>query len=116
MREFFTSGTVGGALGNQRIYPEIPVVVMPFQPGQANNGVCLERLGCGCRLVVLPQSFRQNPGIYMQALNRMSDMEIKSKISRLIDDPGTRRRLTAVKRLLGGYRGAETVAKILGET
>ena len=23
MREFFTSGTVGGALGNQRIYPEL---------------------------------------------------------------------------------------------
>jgi hypothetical protein len=28
MREFFTSGTVGGALGNQRIYPEIRIGII----------------------------------------------------------------------------------------
>lgn len=28
-----------------------PVFVLPLQPEQAQNGRCLERLGCGCRLI-----------------------------------------------------------------
>jgi hypothetical protein len=94
---------------------QIPVVVMPFQPEQAHNGVCLERLGCGCRLIP-PQPFRQNPGVYTDALNRMSDTEIKSKIGLLIGAPQTRERLAAVKHLLGAYNGAETVAGLLEES
>ena len=30
---------------------QVPVAVIPFQPEQAHNGVCLERIGCGVRLV-----------------------------------------------------------------
>jgi len=96
------------------LYHRIPVVVMPFQPEQAHNGVCLERLGCGGRLIP-PQPFRQNPGVYREALNRMSDTEIKSKISLLTDAPQTGERLAAVKQLLEGYNGAETVARLLEE-
>ena len=87
---------------------------MPFQPEQAHNGVCLERLGCGCRLIP-PQPFRQNPRVYTEALNGMSDTEIKSKISLLTDAPQTGERLAEVKQLLEGYNGAETVAKLLEE-
>jgi len=101
--------TVFEAIGHQ-----IPVVVVPFQPEQAHNGVCLERLGCGCRLIP-PQPFRQNPGVYTDALNRMSDTEIKSKISLLTGAGRTRERLAAVKQLLEGYNGAETVAGQLEE-
>ena len=96
------------------LYHKIPVVVMPFQPEQAHNGVCLERLGCGCRLIP-PQPFRQNPRVYTEALNRMSDTEIKSKISLLTDAPQTGERLAAVKQFLEGYNGAETVARLLEE-
>ena len=102
--------TVFEAIGHQ-----IPVVVMPFQPEQAHNGVCLEKLGCGCRLIQ-PQPFRQNPGVYTEALNRMSDTEIKSKISLLTGAHQTRERLAAVKQLLEGYNGAETVARLLEES
>ena len=96
------------------LYHKIPVVVMPFQPEQAHSGVCLERLGCGCRLIP-PRPFRQNPGVYTDALNRMSDTEIKAKICLLTDAPQTGERLAAVKQLLEGYHGAETVARLLEE-
>ena len=99
--------TVFDALSNNT-----PVVVMPFQPEQAHNGVCLERLGCGCRLVP-PQPFRQNPWVFTDALNRMSDDEIKSKISNLVDHPQTAVRLTRIKEILDRYKGAETLAAML---
>jgi hypothetical protein len=31
MRESFTSGTVGGASGNRRIYPELCLIISPTQ-------------------------------------------------------------------------------------
>ena len=98
----------------EALYHKIPVVVMPFQPEQAHTGVCLERLGCGTRLIP-PQPFRQNPRVYTEALKRMSDKEIKSKIRLCTDAPKTGERLAAVRRLLGGYNGAETVARLLVE-
>jgi hypothetical protein len=45
----------------------------------------------------------------------MSDTEIESKISPLTDAPHTGERLAAVKQLLEGYNGAETVARLLEE-
>ena len=96
------------------LYHQIPVVVMPFQPEQAHNGVCLERLGCGCRLIP-PQPFRQNPWIYTDALNRMTDREIKSKIHDLINNPKTARQLAQVKQLMMRYKGVDTIAKLLEE-
>jgi UDP:flavonoid glycosyltransferase YjiC (YdhE family) len=96
------------------LYHKIPVLVMPFQPEQAHSGVCLERLGCGSRLIPA-QPFRQNPGVYRQALNQMSDKEIKSKIGLVTGAPQIGKRLAAVKQLLKGYNGAETVARLLEE-
>lgn len=99
--------TVFDALSNST-----PIVVMPFQPEQAHNGVCLERLGCGCRLVP-PQPFRQNPWVFTDALNAMSDDEIKSKIKNLVDNPQTASRLAEIKEILDRYSGADTLAAML---
>ena len=99
--------TVFDALANNT-----PIVVMPFQPEQAHNGVCLERLGCGCRLVA-PQPFRQNPWAYTDALDRMSDDEIKSKIKSLVNNPQTPIRLAEVKEIINRYNGAEALAALL---
>jgi hypothetical protein len=92
----------------------VPVVVMPFHPEQAHNGVCLERIGCGRRLVP-PQPFRGDPNVYSEALNHMSDEEIKSKITGLINDPQTAKRLTEAERILGGYGGAGALIPMLEE-
>jgi UDP:flavonoid glycosyltransferase YjiC (YdhE family) len=94
------------------LYNKIPVVVMPFQPEQAHNGVCLERIGCGCRLVP-PQPFRQNPWVFIDALNRMSDYEIKSKVTNLVNNPQTAIRLAEVKEVLDRYNGPKALAAML---
>ncbi len=99
--------TVFDALSNNT-----PIVVMPFQPEQAHNGVCLERLGCGCRLIP-PQPFRQNPWVFTDALNAMSDDEIKSKIKNLVNNPQTASRLAEIKEILDRYNGADTLAAML---
>ncbi len=101
--------TVFEALQNK-----VPAVVMPFQPEQAHNGVCLERMGCGTRLIP-PRPFQGNPGVYIEALERMSDEEIRSKINGLMRDPMTEKRLSEASAIIGRYTGAETVADLLEE-
>jgi|GEM_PF-1484048 len=94
---------------------EVPVVVMPFQPEQAHNGVCLERMGCGTRLVP-PQPFQGNPSIFIDALGRMTDEEIGSKVDGLVQNPMTKRRLTEAREIIGRYGGIEKIADVLGES
>ena len=82
----------------------VPVVVMPFQPEQAHNGVCLERLGCGIRLVP-PYPFQGNPQVYIEALANMSDADIASRITALVEDPRLADSLARVKTMLARYGG-----------
>jgi UDP:flavonoid glycosyltransferase YjiC (YdhE family) len=89
-----------------------PVLVMPFQPEQAHSGVCLERMGCGARLIP-PQPFQGDPAVYINAFNRMTDNEIKSKILRLTGNPQIKDRLSAVSEIIHQYRGAEQLASML---
>jgi UDP:flavonoid glycosyltransferase YjiC (YdhE family) len=88
---------------------EIPILVMPFQPEQAHNGVCLERIGCGARLIPSTLFYGLSED-YVQALQRVSDDELKEKIARLIDDPETGKSLARMSRVIANYHGAEAVA------
>jgi UDP:flavonoid glycosyltransferase YjiC (YdhE family) len=88
---------------------EVPVMVMPFQPEQAHNGVCLERLGCGSRLIP-SQCFQGNPAVYLDALNGRSDAEIAADIAAFTKDPALPGRLVAVKAVMDGYRSVDAVA------
>lgn len=92
----------------------VPVVVMPFQPEQAHNGLCLERLGCGLRLVP-PQPFQGDPGIFLKALERMTDGDIVARIETLVADPQTARRLDDARRTMAAYGGAAAMADVLLE-
>ncbi len=85
---------------------EVPVVVMPFQPEQAHNGVCLERLGCGVRLVP-PHPFQGNSKVYVDALESMTDEAIRAKISSLVQNPLTPARLAEVRHIIGRYGGVK---------
>ncbi len=89
-----------------------PAFVMPFQPEQAHNALCLERLGCGSRLVA-PQPFRGNPDIYIEAFNRREDDEVKSTIRRRIDDPRTGMRLAAAREIIGRYDGVAKLTSLI---
>ncbi|MDD5761776.1 MAG: glycosyltransferase [bacterium] len=90
----------------------VPVLIMPFQPEQAHNAVCLKRLGCGDQLVPA-QPFRGNPEVYLEAFRRMDDREIKSVIRGLTEDPRTGERLAATRDVLGKYDGTATLTSLV---
>lgn len=99
--------TVFEALQNQ-----IPVLVMPLQPEQAHNGICLERIGCGTRLI--PSTpFTGFAEDYTNAFNQVSDSEIKTKIINLLTNSKTKENLAKIKKALERYHGAKTVAEFL---
>ncbi|MBI4839439.1 MAG: glycosyl transferase [Nitrospirae bacterium] len=99
--------TVFEALQNK-----VPVLVMPSQPEQAHSGACLERIGCGRRLVA-PQLFQGNPDVFIEALARMSDNEIKSVITGLVNNPQTTKCLAGIKKVIKQYKGVEKLATML---
>ncbi len=93
---------------------QVPVVVMPFQPEQAHNGVCLERIGCGVRLIP-PHVFQGDPAVYIRALEQMNDGEIESRITGLTDNPALKMRLERTRSILNRYKGVDTIADSLEE-
>jgi UDP:flavonoid glycosyltransferase YjiC (YdhE family) len=107
--------THGGQLTMfEALQNRVPVVVMPFQPEQAHNGVCLERMGCGIRLVP-PQTFQGNSRVYIDALEKMTDDDIRSKIAGLVNEPALSARLDAAVQVLRKYTGAEALATAMTE-
>ncbi len=88
---------------------QVPVAVVPFQPEQAHNGVCLERIGCGMRLVP-PVTFQGTSRVYAERLAEMSDSLIMAKILALTESKETAGNLAAMKAVLETYRGAEAIA------
>jgi UDP:flavonoid glycosyltransferase YjiC (YdhE family) len=91
----------------------VPVLVMPFQPEQAHNGVCLERLGCGRRLIPAV-AYRGDSAAYVAALSTRTRPQIQEVVQSVTLDPETATRLSKYKALIGAYRGAERMADIYG--
>lgn len=60
----------------------VPVAVFPFHPEQAQNGLCLERLGSGARLVP-PTVFWGSGHVYAQALAGLSDADLDGRLASL---------------------------------
>jgi len=90
---------------------KIPVAVLPFQPEQAHNGVCLERLGCGRRLVP-GRPFLGDPTIYLDALAQRGDDELAELITELTD-AGRRENLAAAARNLEHFRGVDDLVPLM---
>ncbi len=92
----------------------VPVLVMPFQPEQAHNGVCLQRMGCG-RLLIPPTPFLGNAEVYVEAFRRLTDARIRAAVRGLLDDPRAAAQLRGAQTAISRYRGAETLAALLEE-
>jgi len=90
----------------------VPVVVMPFQPEQAHNGVCLERIGCGGRLVP-PQPFLGDSLVFVRALERMTEDELGCRIRELTHGPEQGPRLEAARATIERYQRLDTLASVL---
>ncbi len=87
----------------------VPVFVMPFQPEQSHSGVCLERIGCGRRLVPA-QIFQGNPEVYTDALTSMTENEIKSAIDGLVNNPQTKKRLSDIEKAIERCEGLQKLS------
>jgi UDP:flavonoid glycosyltransferase YjiC (YdhE family) len=98
----------------ESLQQKIPVVVMPFQPEQAHNGVCLERIECGCRLIP-PVPFRGDSGVYIDALNRITDKEIMEKVNDLVNREKTFRKLDEISEIIDMYNGVDGLSSKLEE-
>lgn len=58
----------------------VPVAVLPFHPEQAQNGLCLERLGAGGRLV--PATVFWGAGaVYLEALGQLDDAALDARLA-----------------------------------
>jgi UDP:flavonoid glycosyltransferase YjiC (YdhE family) len=94
---------------------QVPVLVMPFQPEQAHNAVCLERMGCGYSLVG-PTFFYGRSDVYHNLFDNLSDCQIRARIRALTEQKELPKRLRAASLTLAKYRGAETVAETIERT
>jgi len=90
----------------------LPVFVLPLQPEQAQNGRCIEAMGCGLRL---------QKGIVFTGASADSEAAfiarplaaIAGEMADFLADASTPARLTLAARQLSRYRGAESVADFL---
>jgi UDP:flavonoid glycosyltransferase YjiC (YdhE family) len=91
---------------------EVPIIVMPFQPEQAHNGVCLERIGCGQRLIPSTH-FTGEMEDYIQVFQQISDVDMKTKINTLIHNPKTKENLAKIKKFMEKYQGTNTLVNYI---
>ena len=81
----------------------VPIAVIPFQPEQAHNGVCLEAIGCGRRLST-GQPFLGNPKVYKDALLAGGEQRLRNTFTQL-QDSQTVDCLDRAKEQLDHYNG-----------
>jgi hypothetical protein len=99
--------TVFEALQNK-----IPILVMPLQPEQAHNGVCLERIGCGTRLI--PSTpFTGIPDDYINVFNQIPDDILLTKINDLTSNWKVTENLAKIEQVIDHYQGAKTLVNYL---
>lgn len=91
---------------------QVPVFVLPLQPEQAQNGVCVERLGCGRRLLRGQVYSGHADDIEAACLARPVEA-LAVEIATCLADPGTPGRLAQAASLLGRHQGAAALAEAM---
>lgn len=102
----------GQGLVFEALRHRVPVFVLPLQPEQAQNGLCVERLGCGRRLV-RDVVFDDRSAASEAAFLARPAVEVAADMRALLEDPGTARKLAAAADTLARYRGADAIATAL---
>jgi hypothetical protein len=90
----------------------IPVLVLPFQPEQSQNGRCLERMGCGKR-VARGAVFRGVPEVGSAAFLAKPLAELESEIGCFLADTELPHRLAQSSSFIKNYQGAASLADML---
>lgn len=87
-----------------------PVFVLPLQPEQAQNGVCLERLGCGRRLLT-GLVYTGDPSAVEPAFLARPSQAIATDLASVLDAADTPSRLAAIAAAQSRYVGATALAE-----
>ena len=90
----------------------LPMVVVPFQPEQAQNGRCLERLGCGLRLAKGPPALPDAVPTDALFLARPPE-DVAREISSFVGDPAGTARRAAAARAVAATGGVQALAAAL---
>lgn len=89
----------------------VPVAVLPFQPEQAHNGLRLEQLDAGGR-VVGPAIFRGSPHVYLEEFFDLPVDDLFSKLESIAAKQGSDG-LQRLKAALDSRKGMEELAGLL---
>lgn len=90
----------------------LPLVVVPFQPEQSQNGRCLERLGCGVRLV-RPPPFLPGAARAEDLFLALPTRELARRIAASLADPSGPARRAAAARAVAATGGVPALVEAL---
>lgn len=102
----------GQGLVFEALRQRLPIFVLPMQPEQAQNGVCVERMGCGERLL-RSVVFQGQADSYETAFLARPAHEVAAQITKCLDNEQVPLQLALASRNISGYNGAADLATLL---
>ena len=90
----------------------VPVFVLPLQPEQAQNGRCVERMGCGSRLL-RGIVYSGSPSDTVSAFLALSTAELAARIAEFLADGRTDHSVDRAAAVVAHYSGVEALATAL---
>jgi UDP:flavonoid glycosyltransferase YjiC (YdhE family) len=91
---------------------KVPVLVIPSHPEQAHNGLCLERIKCGARLVP-PIAFKGDTQAFADAFLQQPNATIVEKIEQIAADDRLTKGLSQARSQLQRYNAPVRMADLL---
>jgi UDP:flavonoid glycosyltransferase YjiC (YdhE family) len=101
----------GQGLVFEALRQAVPILVVPFQPEQSHNGLCLERAGWGRRL--FPARPYQGQPVHLEDLRSLDRRTLQAALRALVEDPAGSSRLRAAAQVLRRYEGTAAVTRSL---
>ncbi len=102
----------GQGLVFEALHQRLPVFVLPMQPEQAQNGLCVERMGCGRRLQRGVVFTGQSSDVEAAFLARPAH-ELADEIAEFLSNAQTPTQLALASSQIARYRGTDTLATLL---
>ncbi len=102
----------GQGLVFEALRQRIPIFVLPMQPEQSQNGVCLERIGCGKRLL-RGTVFGDYATDFDSAFLSRPETELAEEMQSFLGDSGLSARLHLAAAHLARYRGTDSLAEFM---
>ena len=96
----------------ESILEKVPSLIIPFQPEQDHNGLCLENIMCGERFFK-PTPFNSLPQYYISKFNSLSQDTIISKISSLVKNEEVKNSLSRYSKILKNYDSLQIINSVL---